>query len=343
MTGIIYGPPKNVKTLAEFIDSISKKTIENSTDNYEIRYLYRGHSSEKYELCPSIARYKHSIRVEERLIEKAKNRLPDTFSDSDSKLTTLSKMQHYGLPTRLIDFTSNPLVALFFACQDAFERDNGGNELRDKPLAGEVIESNEHIHCSGKKIIGHFNLLYQQQIQPDIQSEEGTLYRYSLRYYSDEIVKELILSCIDVVTDAGIKVADFIERIKVCPWFENWAVREDFYSLSGQQREKCIVALLKSPIIVEAQESIERQRIQQGKYMLIANEVKRDEYGSYIIQKELPKLYHKEHQKVGRYIVDPQYKKAILRDLDKIGINEGFLFGDSIDLVCKQIKTDICR
>lgn len=35
------------------------------------------------------------------------------------QLTWLALMQHYGAPTRLIDFTSNPAVALFFALRDA--------------------------------------------------------------------------------------------------------------------------------------------------------------------------------------------------------------------------------
>jgi hypothetical protein len=36
-------------------------------------------------------------------------------------LQLLANLQHYGAPTRLIDFTSNPMTALWFACQEPSE------------------------------------------------------------------------------------------------------------------------------------------------------------------------------------------------------------------------------
>lgn len=52
---------------------------------------------------------------------------PEDFKDCQYTFEYLVKMQHYGLPTRLLDITSNALVALYFACysnrSDEFSKD----------------------------------------------------------------------------------------------------------------------------------------------------------------------------------------------------------------------------
>ncbi len=38
-------------------------------------------------------------------------------------------MQHYSLPTRLLDLTANPLMALYFACGEDTSSAEGGEVL----------------------------------------------------------------------------------------------------------------------------------------------------------------------------------------------------------------------
>lgn len=91
---------------------------------------YRGLSSQQYDLRPSIMRVidenkniVNLLKYEESMISLFKKMVPEEFLSNESDIDILAKMQHYGLPTRLIDFTTNPLVALYFACCSNYNED----------------------------------------------------------------------------------------------------------------------------------------------------------------------------------------------------------------------------
>ena len=96
----------------------------------KLKFYYRGHYSDKYLLLPGAMR--DCAECEDELYKEILTRNPNDFAQN-GHMERLVKMQHYGLPTRLLDITSNPLVALYFACV------NTGCEKCDSCPTGEVF------------------------------------------------------------------------------------------------------------------------------------------------------------------------------------------------------------
>lgn len=77
--------------------------------------LYRGQGAGSKMLRPGVFRRARWHRHERDMIRELISTHPQEFSADSLMLDRLVRMQHYGLPTRLLDVSQNFLAALYFA------------------------------------------------------------------------------------------------------------------------------------------------------------------------------------------------------------------------------------
>ncbi|MGN6187130.1 MAG: FRG domain-containing protein [Thermoanaerobaculia bacterium] len=104
-----------VRSVGELLDYVATRV---SVDN---RILwFRGHRSREWPVAPSIWRgydADDERNFTNRFRSRATTRM-QTAPQYDDSAYWLSVMQHYGLPTRLLDWTRSPLIAAYFALQN---------------------------------------------------------------------------------------------------------------------------------------------------------------------------------------------------------------------------------
>ncbi|CAM1653285.1 FRG domain [Bartonella choladocola] len=109
-----------VESVSDFISYVLKQENKNGF------FCYRGQACEAWRPEPSLHRQRKNADVERQSLTELVNEIPDDFQKDVTCFQRLMHSQHYGLPTRLLDVTMNPLVALFFACSDEEQKDQDG-------------------------------------------------------------------------------------------------------------------------------------------------------------------------------------------------------------------------
>lgn len=113
-----------INTGSEFVN-ILFQAIEQLGDT--LHTWWRGHasSSPTWQLIPKVYRdpEKHGYCYEQNVASNFRRQAPARYQDCPtSDLDWLFLMQHYGVPTKLLDWTLSPLVALFFAVSYEYEK-----------------------------------------------------------------------------------------------------------------------------------------------------------------------------------------------------------------------------
>lgn len=276
-----------ITSVSSFIDEINRLKDELHGSNQEL--YFRGQKTDFWKVMPSIFR-DDFLTVEHTLMQMPLLKAPHEFISINNDFEIMTKYQHYGMCTRLLDLTTNPLVALYFACEkygDVCYAEVDGKEEKIPQEANGVIFFNKQYAVSANELsIKIISALSQIEL-----SKDNTL---------ESILKQLVKKHV-ISKDDEVK----------------WK-SEEYY--------KEFIDFIQNNYIVTPPYSNERLSRQCGMFLLAAcfNFV----YTGSIVNSYIEKGYKDLRDEFDEtfFYVPGEKKKEILDELDTYNINEATLF-----------------
>ncbi|MBU7555755.1 MULTISPECIES: FRG domain-containing protein [Lactobacillaceae] len=128
---------EQVTSLSDYINKVRKlhSVLESKMNQLhsekQMNIYYRGQNQDFPNTLPSLIRNENYLTNEDKLINDFITKYPELFGDCQNNFDRLALMQHHQLPTRLLDLTSNPLVALYFAVERSNENTDKDSDKKD--------------------------------------------------------------------------------------------------------------------------------------------------------------------------------------------------------------------
>jgi hypothetical protein len=133
----------SITHLAGFTEEVSNRYFRLQRGEW----IFRGHSSCRFNLVPKIGRTTYTARTREQFESSIfamfkRSALHYLSRAPANDWEWLAVAQHHGLPTRLLDWSFNPLVALYFSVEDQLHEDGRFYALKaPKKLPQQAVDT----------------------------------------------------------------------------------------------------------------------------------------------------------------------------------------------------------
>ena len=273
------------------------KVILDENNDIKVKQLYRGHGNWMFDMIPGIYRKQNRniLQCESRFIHEMIASYPNFFSDCKTALDYLVVLQHYSFPTRLLDFTENPLVALYMAC--ATEKSDFADVMRIN------VEPTDLKYYDSDSI----SLLANMAFADDgLDVSDYSFMDYYHSYEGDEVdkaYKEHYNSLLQQFNDRD-DITRFLHLVRgEKPYFKAKIKPEHFDN---------------AVLWVKAKQDFQRIINQSGVFAVFG--INRSKQNMIDFSYSKYNMYH--------ILIPPESKEKILHELDKIHINQATLYCD---------------